>query len=150
MAATSIRRRFGRSVLTVAAVALAATLLVALVTIAGTARTKVLSELSKGGPLSGITVAAAEADPSQVDNDSPRPGSLNLQHAATYERQPRRPDGDRSEVRDDCVAGRCSLEAQEVGAVERERIGLRSVMSDAIVIVEDVMASILLLRAVQS
>jgi ABC-type antimicrobial peptide transport system permease subunit len=74
MAATSIRRRFGRSVLTVAAVALAATLLTALVTIAGTARTKVLSELSKGGPLSGINVAAAEADPSQIDNDSPRPG----------------------------------------------------------------------------
>ncbi len=74
MAATSIRRRFGRSVLTVAAVALAATLLTALVTIAGTARTKVLSELSKGGPLSGITVAAAEADPSQVDTDDPRPG----------------------------------------------------------------------------
>ena len=73
MAATSIRRRFGRSVLTVAAVALAATLLTALVTIAGTARTKVLSELSKGGPLSGITVAAAEADPSQVDTDDPRP-----------------------------------------------------------------------------
>ena len=74
MAATSIRRRFGRSVLTVAAVALAAMLLTALVTIAGTARTKVLSELSKGGPLSGINVAAAEADPSQVDNDSPKPG----------------------------------------------------------------------------
>ncbi|MDQ1439715.1 MAG: putative transport system permease protein [Acidimicrobiaceae bacterium] len=74
MAATSIRRRFGRSVLTVAAVALAATLLTALVTIAGTARTKVLSELSKGGPLSGINVAAAEADPSQVDTDDPKPG----------------------------------------------------------------------------
>ena len=74
MAATSIRRRFGRSVLTVAAVALAATLLTALVTIAGTARTKVLSELSKGGPLSGVNVAAAEVDPSQIDNDSPRPG----------------------------------------------------------------------------
>ncbi len=74
MAATSIRRRFGRSVLTVAAVALAATLLTALVTIAGTARTKVLSELSKGGPLSGINVAAAEADPSQVDTDTPKPG----------------------------------------------------------------------------
>ncbi|MDQ4070737.1 MAG: ABC transporter permease [Actinomycetota bacterium] len=74
IAATSIRRRFGRSVLTVAAVALAATLLTALVTIAGTARTKVLSELSKGGPLSGISVAAAEADPTQVDNDDPRPG----------------------------------------------------------------------------
>src|SRR3712207_396927 len=74
MAATSIRRRFGRSALTVAAVALAATLLTALVTIAGTARTKVLSELSKGGPLSGITVAAAEADPTQIDSDDPRPG----------------------------------------------------------------------------
>ena len=74
MAATSIRRRFGRSVLTVAAVALAATLLTALVTIAGTARTKVLSELSKGGPLSGINVAAAEVDPTQVDTDDPRPG----------------------------------------------------------------------------
>jgi|GEM_PF-852843 ABC-type antimicrobial peptide transport system permease subunit len=74
MAATSIRRRFGRSILTVAAVALAATLLTALVTIAGTARTKVLSELSKGGPLSGITVAAAEVDPTQVDTDDPRPG----------------------------------------------------------------------------
>lgn len=74
MAATSIRRRFGRSILTVAAVALAATLLTALVTIAGTARTKVLSELSKGGPLSGIKVAAAEVDPTQVDTDDPRPG----------------------------------------------------------------------------
>ena len=74
LAATSIRRRFGRSVLTVLAVALAATLLTALVTIAGTARTKVLSELSKGGPLSGINVVAAAADPTHVDNDDPRPG----------------------------------------------------------------------------
>jgi len=74
LAATSIRRRFGRSVLTVLAVALAATLLTALVTIAGTARTKVLSELSKGGPLAGINVAAAAVDPSQVDNDNPRAG----------------------------------------------------------------------------
>ena len=49
LAAKSLRRRFGRSVLTVLAVALAATLLTALVTIAGTAQTKVLSELSKGG-----------------------------------------------------------------------------------------------------
>ena len=74
LAATSIRRRFGRSVLTVLAVALAATLLTALVTIAGTARTKVLAELSKGGPLSGINVAAAAVDPSQVDTDTPKPG----------------------------------------------------------------------------
>jgi len=74
LAATSLRRRLGRSVLTVAAVALAATLLTALVTIAGTARTKVLDELSQGGPLAGIRVAAAAPDPSQIDNDNARPG----------------------------------------------------------------------------
>jgi hypothetical protein len=74
LAARSLRRRFGRSVLTVLAVALAATLLTALVTIAGTAQTKVLSELSRGGPLAGIKVAAAAPDPSQIDNDNARPG----------------------------------------------------------------------------
>jgi len=74
LAVTSVRRRLGRSVLTVLAVALATTLLTALVTIAGTARTKVISELSRGGPLAGIRVAAAEPDLSQVDNDDARPG----------------------------------------------------------------------------
>jgi len=62
-------------VLTVLAVALAAALLTALLTIAGTAQTRVLSELSKGGPLAGIKVAAAEPDPEQVDNDNARPGA---------------------------------------------------------------------------
>jgi putative ABC transport system permease protein len=74
LALKNLRRRFGRSVLTVLAVALAATLLTALVTIAGTARTRVLKELAKGGPLAGIRVSAAEPDPSQVDNDNARPG----------------------------------------------------------------------------
>ena len=74
LAVKNLRRRFGRSVLTVLAVALAATLLTALVTIAGTARTRVLRELSKGGPLAGIKVAAAAPDPSQIDNDNARPG----------------------------------------------------------------------------
>ncbi|MCA1690904.1 MAG: ABC transporter permease [Actinobacteria bacterium] len=74
LAVTSVRRRAGRSVLTVLAVALATTLLTALVTIAGTARTKVLTELSKGGPLAGIKVSAAEPDLSQLDNDNARPG----------------------------------------------------------------------------
>ena len=74
LAVKNLRRRFGRSVLTVLAVALAATLLTALVTIAGTARTRVLRELSKAGPLAGITVAAAAPDPSQIDNDNARPG----------------------------------------------------------------------------
>jgi ABC-type antimicrobial peptide transport system permease subunit len=74
LAVVSVRRRAGRSVLTVLAVALATTLLTALVTIAGTAQTKVISELSRGGPLAGIKVAAAEPDLSQVDNDNARPG----------------------------------------------------------------------------
>ncbi|GAC1587252.1 MAG: hypothetical protein NVS3B21_02010 [Acidimicrobiales bacterium] len=68
------RRRATRTALTVAAVALAATLLTSLVTIAGTAQNRVLSEVSTGGPLAGIKVAAAAPDPSQVDRDDARPG----------------------------------------------------------------------------
>ena len=83
LAVTSVRRRIGRSVLTVLAVALATTLLTALVTIAGTAQTKVLTELSRGGPLAGIKVSAAEPDLSQLDNDNARPGpSRDLDEAA--------------------------------------------------------------------
>jgi ABC-type antimicrobial peptide transport system permease subunit len=75
LAAKGVLRRPGRAVLTVLAVALAASLLTALLTIARTAQTRVLSELSKGGPLAGIKVAAAEPDPDQVDNDNARPGA---------------------------------------------------------------------------
>ncbi|MEW6155304.1 MAG: ABC transporter permease [Actinomycetota bacterium] len=83
LAVTSVRRRLGRSVLTVLAVALATTLLTALVTIAGTARTKVIAELSRGGPLAGIKVSAAEPDLSQLDNDDARPGAArDLDEAA--------------------------------------------------------------------
>ncbi|MDQ6839695.1 MAG: hypothetical protein M3137_15550, partial [Actinomycetota bacterium] len=74
LAVKNLRRRFGHSILTVLAVALAATLLTALVTIAGTARTRVLKQLGDGGPLAGIKVSAAEPDPSQLDNDDARPG----------------------------------------------------------------------------
>lgn len=74
LAFTSVRRRIGRAVLTVAAVALAAALLTALLTIAGTAETRVLDQLAKGGPLAGIRVAAAEPDPGEVDQDDPTPG----------------------------------------------------------------------------
>lgn len=74
LAVKNLRRRFGHSILTVLAVALAATLLTALITIAGTARTRVLKQLADGGPLAGIKVSAAEADPSQIDNDDARPG----------------------------------------------------------------------------
>ena len=66
LAAKGLRRRPGRAVLTVLAVALAASLLTALLTIAGSAETRVLNELSKGGPLAGIKVAAAQPDPAQI------------------------------------------------------------------------------------
>lgn len=74
VAARSIGRRPGRAVLTVLAVMLAAALLSALLIVAGAARTRVLSQLSKGGPLAGIQVAAAAPDPGQLDTDNPRPG----------------------------------------------------------------------------
>ncbi len=78
LAATSVRRSLGRAALTVSAVALAAALLTALLTIAGTARTRVLDQLSKGGPLSGIQVAAAEPDPGEIDQDDPKPGRAKI------------------------------------------------------------------------
>ena len=74
LAARSVRRRPGRTGLTILAVALASALLTALLTIAGTAETRVLNELAKGGPLAGIRVAAAEPDPGQIDRDNARPG----------------------------------------------------------------------------
>lgn len=69
-----LRRRATRSALTVAAVALAAALLTALVTIARTAQTRVLSEVTTGGSLAGIKVVAAAPDPTQVDRDNAAPG----------------------------------------------------------------------------
>jgi hypothetical protein len=74
LVANELRRRAGRSALTVAAVALAATLLTALVTIATTAQDRVLSEVTTGGPLAGIKVVAAAPDPAQVGRDNATPG----------------------------------------------------------------------------
>jgi len=59
----------------VLAVTLAASLLTALLTISTTAETRVLDQLSSGGPLAGIKVAAAEPDPGQVDQDDAQPGA---------------------------------------------------------------------------
>jgi ABC-type antimicrobial peptide transport system permease subunit len=74
LAFKGLRRRPGRAALTVLAVALAASLLTALLTISGSAETRVLDELSKGGPLAGIKVAAARPDPAQIGRDDARPG----------------------------------------------------------------------------
>src|SRR5204863_10057712 len=77
--------------LTVLAIGMAASMMTALLTIAGSAETRVLSELSKGGPLAGIRVAAAEADPEQVDIDNPRPGPPRDSDDAALQRIPSLP-----------------------------------------------------------
>ncbi len=74
VATRGIRRRIGRAALTIAAVALAAAMLTALLTIATTARTRVLAGLSRGGPLATIKVAAAAPDPASIETDNPKPG----------------------------------------------------------------------------
>jgi len=62
VAGRDVVRRRGRVALTVMAVALAATLLTALLLIAETARTRVLDQLAKGGPLAGIRVSSNVGD----------------------------------------------------------------------------------------
>jgi ABC-type antimicrobial peptide transport system permease subunit len=75
VAGRSVRRRAGRAVLTVLAVALAATLLTSLLIASGAARRRVLDHVSEGGPLAGIEVAAAAPDPGALDSDEPSPGA---------------------------------------------------------------------------
>lgn len=86
LAARGVARRPGRAVLTVLAVALAAALFSALLTISRTAQVRVLDQLADGGPLAGIEVAAAEPDPTQVDRDDAEPGAArDLDDAALAE-----------------------------------------------------------------
>ena len=86
LARRELQRRSGRAVLTVLAVALAAALLTSLLTIALTAETKVLDELAEGGPLSGIKVAAAEADLTQLDQDNAQAGDPTILDQAAVDR----------------------------------------------------------------
>jgi hypothetical protein len=74
LAARSVLRRPGRAALTVIAVALAAALFTAMLIMAATAQTRVLDQLTKGGPLAGIQVSAAAALPTQLGSDNPTPG----------------------------------------------------------------------------
>lgn len=87
LAATrSLGRRAGRAALTILAVSLAAALLSALLIISTAARTRVLNQLAKGGPLSGIQVAAAAPGPQALDTDTPRPGAPRDLDAAAVAR----------------------------------------------------------------
>ena len=86
LAVRTVRGRPGRAVLTVMAVALAAALLTALLTISTTAETRVLDQLSTGGPLAGIRVAAAAPDPTQIDQDNAKPGPAKVLDDAALRR----------------------------------------------------------------
>ncbi len=72
IATTSIRRRLSRAILTVLAVALASALLSSLLIAGDVARSRVLDQVSKGGPLSGIRVDAAAPLAGTLDSDNPR------------------------------------------------------------------------------
>jgi ABC-type antimicrobial peptide transport system permease subunit len=62
LALRAVSRRFGRASLTLLAVALATALLTALVVIATTAKTRVIGQLTKGGPLASIRVQGSNLD----------------------------------------------------------------------------------------
>ena len=78
MAARELVRRPGRAILTMVAVALATALLTALVAIATTGRTRVLDQITHGGALAGISVAAAAPNPTQEGLDNPTPGPSRI------------------------------------------------------------------------
>lgn len=74
LALRSLLRRPLRTALTVVAVTLGTGLLVALTAIAGTADSRIINELGKGGPASAIRVVAAAPDRSDPDTDQLRTG----------------------------------------------------------------------------
>jgi ABC-type antimicrobial peptide transport system permease subunit len=72
LAARSLRRRPGRALLTILAVALGATLLVALASVATSAGSRIVSKLTNGGPATAIKVSALKADSDQAYTDDLR------------------------------------------------------------------------------
>jgi hypothetical protein len=94
VALRNVRRRFGRAVLTVAAVVLAAALLSALLIAVGSARSRVLSAASKGGPLTGVEVFPNAPGEGQLDTDSAKLGSEKTIDDATVSTIKARPDVD--------------------------------------------------------
>jgi macrolide transport system ATP-binding/permease protein len=91
MARRELVRRPGRAFLTMVAVALAAALLTALVAIASTGRTRVLDQITHGGALAGISVAAAAPNPSEEGLDNPTPGPAEALTASALQAMKRIP-----------------------------------------------------------
>ncbi len=75
LAQRGLRRGPGRALLTILAVALGTTLLVALGSVASTAGSRIVSKLNHGGPGTAIKVAASAADSDQAYTDDLRPAS---------------------------------------------------------------------------
>ena len=91
LASRSLRRRPVRAVLTVLAVTLGTTLLVALGSVASTAGSRIVSKLNSGGPGTAIKVAAAKADTDQAYTDDLRataPQAITEKTVATLRRSP--------------------------------------------------------------
>jgi putative ABC transport system permease protein len=74
LALRSLRRRGARSLLAGLGVALGTTLLVALLSISGGADSRIVSQLSHGGPAAAIHVDSALPDPSGFDTDTLKSG----------------------------------------------------------------------------
>jgi putative ABC transport system permease protein len=74
LALRSLRRRGARSLLAGLGVALGTTLLVALLSISAGADSRIVSQLSHGGPAAAIHVDAAVPDPSGFDTDTLKSG----------------------------------------------------------------------------
>lgn len=75
LAVRSLSRRGSRSALAGLGVALGTTLLVALLSISATADTRIVSQLSRGGPAAAIHVDDAMPDPAGYDSDSLKAGA---------------------------------------------------------------------------
>ena len=69
LASRSLRRRPGRALLTILAVTLGATLLVALASVAASAGSRIVSKLTNGGPATAVKVTASRADSDQLYTD---------------------------------------------------------------------------------
>jgi ABC-type antimicrobial peptide transport system permease subunit len=91
LASRSLRRRPVRALLTILAVTLGTTLLVALGSVASTAGSRIVSKLNNGGPGTAIKVAASKADSDQAYTDDLRataPLAITDQTVATLRQSP--------------------------------------------------------------
>lgn len=83
LASRSLRRRPGRALLTILAVTLGTTLLVALASVASSAESRIVSKLTSGGPATAIKVSPSKADSEQLYTDDLRAAGAKAINDAT-------------------------------------------------------------------